>query len=204
MQWESKCHFVLGRGKNLKSLQEIFFFFCGWQRKENTAKAVFLSFLWRLSRYLKEVTFNGLFFFSPAPRVTILLVYPHTPVSVSSRVLTWLWCFLGRSRSSVHFSHLGRNQTLLPPFSSEEGDRRPGWLFAGFGSWCGLRHGWRSVSVCWVEKPCDFQIALADVGGFSMNYFFCTAVTVRCTRDLGKCSALACSLRPSVLKCSEY
>lgn len=62
MQWESKCHFVLGRGKNLKSLQEIFFCVVG-NEKKNTAKAVFLSFLWRLSRYLKEVTFNGFFFF---------------------------------------------------------------------------------------------------------------------------------------------
>ena len=36
---------------------------------------------------------------------------------------------VGLFQESVHFPHLGRNQTLLSPCLSQEGDRSPGSFF---------------------------------------------------------------------------
>lgn len=66
------------------------------------------------------------------------------------------------------------------------------------------------VKVMCFSVAVSFQVTLADICEFSVNLFLCTAANtaahqrLKHTKDLGKCSALAFSIRMSALEYPKY
>lgn len=150
-------------------------------------------------------------FFFPLGKKT--LVYVGIAASPSSRILTWLWCLLGPSRSQF-ISLTWEEITLYCPLASlKSGTGDVGWFLLDLGvdlararvRWVEMEEDMGCICVLGEKALCvsaatSFQVTSADICEFSVNSFSCATANAEDAKDLRKCWALTFSIRLFSLK----